>query len=250
MGRRTLLLIAAVLLAAIGTGVLFLYVSATGDSLRGGSGGNDGTVDVVAPTTALAAGTTIDDTVRFQLVRVDRALAEQAGMIGKVSALQGRVANQPLAALVPVTNAQFGGAVKQSTDLGLPPKDQMAITLEVEDPARVSSFLRPGSRVAVFVVDPETRPTAKRHEARLVLTDVVVLTIGTSGTIVNRGTATTGAGSNASRGAQSLVTFQVNQRQAGQLLVADAEGDIHLTLLGAGTTPTQQSFDQDDIRVP
>ncbi|WP_088289383.1 RcpC/CpaB family pilus assembly protein [Kineosporia sp. A_224] len=249
MGRRTLLLVAAVLLAAIGTGVLFLYVSSAGGSFRGGSGSSDGTVDVVAPTTALAAGTTIDDTVRFQLVRVDRALAEQAGMIGKVSALQGLVANQPLAALVPVTSAQFGGAIKQSTDLGLPPKDQMAITLEVEDPARVSSFLRPGSRVAVFVVDPETRPTAKRHEARLVLTDVVVLTIGTSGTIVNRSTATTGAGSN-SRGSQSLVTFQVNQRQAGQLLVAAAEGDIHLTLLGAGTTPTLESFDQDDIRVP
>lgn len=249
MGRRTLLLVAALLLAAIGTGVLFVYIRATVGAASGPTSGS-GMTRVLAPSVAVPAGTPIDESVQFQFVSVDSALATSARMLTSVKQISGLVANQPLPALVPVTGGQFGGPVKESTDLSLP-KGTMAITVEMNDPNRVSSFLRKGSLVAVFLVDPEPAVQGKAHEARLVLPQVTVLTLGSSGTIVSRSSATAGTGSARSSGREnpSLVTLQVTQDEAGKILVAQASGDLYFTLLGPGTTPTPTSYDQTDVAV-
>ena len=255
MGRRTLLLVAALLLAAIGTGVLFVYIRATVGSVSGPPSGN-GTTLVIAPAAAVAAGTKIDESVEFRSVSVDATLARTAGMLTSAKGLQGLVANQALPALVPVTGSQFGGPVKESTELSLP-KGTMAITVEMNDPNRVSTFLRKGSQVAVFLVDPEPRPDGKVHEARLVLPQVTVLTLGSSGTILNRATASpsagagsgSGSGTTQQRASQSLVTLQVTQEEAGKILVAQVSGELYFTLLGPGTTATPKSYDQTDVAV-
>lgn len=248
MGRRALLLIAALLLAAIGTGVLFVYLQATAKSISGPTT-SGGRTQVLAPEVAVPAGTRIDASVRFRAVSVDTASARAAGMLTDAKALQGLVANQLLPALVPVTGGQFGGAVQETSGLLLP-KGSMALTVELSDPNRVSSFLRKGSKVAIFVVDPDPAPQGKAHEARLILPQVTVLTIGSSVTIVPRATATaTGSGSSAGRSNLSLITLQVTQDEAGKLLVAQQAGDLYFTLLGPETTPTSDSYDQTDIAV-
>ena len=193
MGRRALLLIAALLLAAIGTGVLFVFLQATTKSASGPTT-TAGRTRVLVPEAAVPAGTKIDASVRFTFVSVDAPSARAAKMLTDAKALQGLVANQLLPALVPVTAGQFGGAVQETTGLLLP-KGSMALTVELSDPNKVSTFLRKGSKVAIFVLDPDPAPQGKAHEARLILPQVTVLTIGTSVTIVPRSTATAGAGS-------------------------------------------------------
>jgi pilus assembly protein CpaB len=250
MGRRTLLLIAALLLAAIGTGVLFLFLRATTTSPSRSAGGSD-TTPVVVPAAAVPAGQKIDKSVIFDTVRVSSAAARAAGMVTSVDQILGQVANQPLPALVPVTKGQFGGSVTESTDLLLP-QGSMAITVELNDPNKVSTFLRKGSKVAIFVVDPQPLSGNAVHEARLVLPRVNVLTIGSSATIVTRPTATASPGTRATqiRSNPSLVTLQVNQEEAGKILVAQASGELYFTLLGPETTPTATSYDQSAITVP
>ena len=247
MGRRALLLIAALLLAAIGTGVLFVFLQATTKSASGPTT-SAGRTRVLVPEAAVPAGTKIDASVRFTFVSVDAPSARAARMLTDAKALQGLVANQLLPALVPVTAGQFGGAVQETTGLLLP-KGSMALTVELSDPNKVSTFLRKGSKVAIFVLDPDPAPQGKAHEARLILPQVTVLTIGTSVTIVPRSTATAGAGSTSRPTNQSLVTLQVTQDEAGKLLVAQQAGDLYFTLLGPETSPTPGSYDQTDIAV-
>ena len=246
MGRRTLLLVAALLLAAIGTGVLFLFLRAT--ATTSGPTGGSGTTAVLVPATPVPAGQKIDKSVPFQTVLVSSTAARTAGMVTDVDQILGQIANQPLPALVPVTRSQFGGSVTESTDLSLP-TGSMAITVELNDPNKVSTFLRKGSKVAVFVVDPQPLATNTVHEARLVLPQVTVLTIGSSATILTRPTGTATARASQNRSNLALVTFQVTQEEAGKILVAQASGELYLTLLGPETTPTVKSYDQSAIAV-
>lgn len=248
MGRRTLLLVAAVLLAAIGTGVLFVYVNAKQNSLGAVGNGEAGMTAVLVPVQAVPAGARISASLRsqFQSVEVPDGLVGPGRLVTKFDDIQDRVTTQALPAFVPVSLGQFGGAVKQGTELEIP-KGQMALTIDVDDSARVSSFLKPGLDVALFVVDPDTRPGTTKHQARLVLPKVTVLTTGTSATILPEGTPTAGTGDE--RGAQSLVTLLVNQEDAGAILVAQAAGELHLALLGAGTSPRPQTFNDDVIDV-
>ncbi len=240
MGRRTILLVAAVLLAAIGTGVLFLYVRST----SGSTTSSEGTAAVLAPKVPIQAGTGVSEGL-FDRVSVDRTALAKGQYVTAFTQIRGKVATRDLPAFVPVASSQFAGTVQKPTDLGVQP-GMVALTLEVEDPARVSSFLRPGAKVALFVVDADDATGKARHEARLLMSPVTVLTTGTSGTLVTNGGTN---GSKGDSGSQSLVTLLVEPDQAGPILVAQAAGEIYFALLGPGAAPTRRTYDDKDIQV-
>lgn len=245
MGRRTLLLIAAVLLAAVGTGVLFLYVTSIADPEP--TGGSSGTA--VAPATTIPAGATITESTRFVEVPVDAAAITEGNLVTDRAGLVGRIANRELLAYQPLSEAQFGGAVQQPSVVNLDGQGGfLAVTVEVEDAARNADLLRAGSMVAVWVVDPQTGAEgAGRHEARLILPSVEVLTIGSNGTIQ---TGQRQDDDGAAAGSAALVTLQVNQDQAGKIMVADTAGELRLTLLGPDTVPTPKTYGERVLDVP
>jgi pilus assembly protein CpaB len=249
MGRRTLLLIAAFLLAAIGTGALFVYVrSAERNAREGGS-----TVQVLVPKERILSGTRISKTGgEFGRIPVSGEDVKRYGMVTAPSAVADKIVSQELPAGLPVTPAQFGTSVKDAAKLPID-EGKMALTIELDDFARVAEFLAAGSRVAVFVTDPEVTRTAAaaptpRHESRLLLPDVLVLTVGVQSTIRTSSTAATGS-AQGGQGVKSLVTLQVDQTQAGQILVAQEAGDLYLTLLGPTTTPTPRIYDDRNLDV-
>lgn len=222
MARRSLLLVAAVLLAAIGTGVLFLAVrAAPADPARG-------TVGVLVPTSTIPPGTALDP-AQFESRRVEARLAGQAALVTRADELRGKLATQELPAYAPVARSQVGTTVTGSSSIPLVP-DTMTISVEMDDPARVADFLYAGARVAVWVVDPDTRPASARHQVQVVLPEVTVVTTGSTGTIRRSGAGTaTGA---QGRSSSSIVTLRVTQDQAAQVLLAQAAGQLYFTLLG------------------
>jgi pilus assembly protein CpaB len=242
MGRRTLLLVAALFLAAVGTGVLFVSVR----GVAGATGQSSDEVDVYAPTATIPGGTTINDPNEFTTVRVPKSVAEQAGMVTRYADVKEKIANRDLLPLVPVTQGQFGGAVSGAPKIGVD-GDLMAMTVDMEDPARVAGLLGPGSRVAIWVIDPAPRGDGATHEARLFLTDVKVITTGSSATITSPTPQDQAQAQGQERGSSALVTLQVDQDQAGAIMVADAAGDLYFTLLSGDAKPIEKTYDQNAL---
>ncbi len=234
MGRRTLLLVAALFLAAVGTGVLF--VSARG--LATTSRASAGQVDVLAPAQEIPGGTAVTAQTPLVTVKVSAEAAQQGRMIRQRSELKDQVANRDLLPFLPLTIDQFGGAVSQTSKIVLDAK-QMAVTVDIEDANRVADLLVPGSRVAIWVVDPDG---GAQSQARLFLSNVKVLTTGTSGTIRSSSTQAP-----QEKGSTALVTLQVDQKQAGEILVAQAAGDLYFTLLSGDAEATEQAYNEEAL---
>lgn len=247
MGRRTLLLIAAVLLAAIGTSVLFLYVN----SISGPDTTTAGTATAWAPTTTIRAGTTIPADVELVQVPISADAATRGDFIKDRTRIPGQIANRELLAFQPLSESQLGGAVQLPSRLSLDPdKGFVAVTVEVEDAARNADLLGAGSRVAVWVVDPEVTGGGREqttHQVRLILPDVEIVTIGSTGTIAQGQTNEDGETVAAPAGSSALVTLQVTQEEAGKILLADTAGELRFTLLAPDTKPTPDSYGDDDI---
>lgn len=235
MGRRTLLLIAAVLLAAIGTSVLFLYVNSIADS--GSGAGTPATA--LAPAEPISAGTRIREGVQLVEVPISEQARASGEFVTDPSQIVDRVSNRQLLAFQPLTKAQFGGPITTTTSVELAP-GEMAVTVEVEDAGRLADLLRPGNEVAVWVLDPEARNRQDGgHEARLILDRVKIITIGSQSTI-RQSTTTDGQ---TRTGSTALVTLQVDQPQAAEVMVASVAGEIRFTLLSGDAQTREQTYD-------
>lgn len=237
MGRRTLLLVAALLLAAIGTGVLFVFLQATVKSTSSASGSRD-TVTVAVPKAEIKEGTKIVSADLFQQAPVPPGLAQQAGYVryADIAKYVDRVATRRLPALTPVTPSAFGTSVTGSSTIALAP-GTMTIAVEVDDAARVGTFLYPGARTTLWLLTS----TGNNHEARIVLPEVTVVTLGAQGTIVTPAPTPTRSG--AAPRTSGIVVLQVDQEQAAKVLLAQQSGDLYFTLLGDKTTPSPRSYD-------
>lgn len=114
------------------------------------------------------------------------------------------------------------------------PEGQMAVSVVLEDPAKVGAFLRPGSRVAIFdtYAVPGTEDSVDAiFETRPLLDDITVLAVGT----VTRDSADQATEDSWSA---QLVTVAVTQEQAQRLVHATRTGALHFALLGEGTVLT------------
>lgn len=135
-----------------------------------------------------------------------------------------------------VMEAAFGTAVEEAPAISVP-DGQMAVSVVLDDPAKVGAFLRPGSRVAIFdtfAVPGTQDSTDAIFETRPLLDDITVLAVGT---------VTGDQASEASEDSWSaqLVTVAVTQEQAQRLVHATRTGALHFALLGEDTvlSPTQ-----------
>lgn len=121
----------------------------------------------------------------------------------------------------------FGQEAPQEQAIDIP-DGLMAVTVALEDPAKVGAFLRPGVRVAVFdtrVEDPQQGVSTTRP----LLDDVLVLAIGDVPEQAESQAAT-------DVWSAPLVTLAVDQRQAERLVHATRTGQLYLALLGPEAT--------------
>lgn len=144
--------------------------------------------------------------------------------------------NGPLVAINQIEGGQmlmtgdFVSDLPATGPLAVPP-DRMALSIAMGGPNAVGSFLRPGSRIAIFnsygVVEGLGSTT------RLLIPEVEVIAIGgaTQQEMFIEGASPEGA----SPDGGLLVTMSVDQSQAQKIINASQNGVLYFTLLGEGS---------------
>jgi pilus assembly protein CpaB len=201
--RRTLLLIAAVLVAALGTSLVYLYAH----------GADRRALDGQEPRAVLVATTTLaENTPAARLNVTVRQLPEIAVVEGAITSLR-EVSGKVLTVTV-VPGAQLSSAMFATR----PPKvpvGQSAVSVEIQDVNRVPALLGAGDTVQVFA----------QHGARLErLLDHPVQVFQVGGKDVVSGNDLS----------PTIVTFLVPSADALALAESQAHGDRLVLILVSG----------------
>lgn len=226
MDRRRILLVVAVIVALLGTALVFLYVR--GADQRAES--RFDTVNVLRAVAPIEPGETIDDAaangkLALQPVARDYLLPNYQT---SVESLTGSIATQRILPGEQIVADKFGSQVETAASALALPKGQIAISISLSDTARVAGFINPGSRVAIFLngTDPAGAYT------RLLLDDVQVIAVGSTTTTQTTTTDAEGT-QTVEQLPRTLMTLALDQRDAERVLFAQNSGE----LVFAVTTP-------------
>lgn len=226
MGRRTVLLVVAIVVAAMGTGLIFAYVNRADERAQK----DVEQVDVLVAKTLIKAGTTgtaAETAGAFQLRPIPRS-ATVEGYLQDTRSISGLVAVADIYPGEQILTAKFAPA--GSTNALAIPAGKMAMSVQMGDPQRVAGFVRPGSEVGVFL----TLPATARSEGsgitgditRVLFPRIQVLAIGPT----TLKPATDGKG-NTESVPTAILTVAVDQVQAQKLAFATKVGSLYFSLL-------------------
>lgn len=226
MKRPLIPIILTVLLAVVAGTAVFLYVAGVDDRALA----DQQAASVLLTDERVERGTTLADARQTGLVRqVDVAadLAPVGALDATDPSASALVFLDDLPAGQMVLQASVGTDVEDEPAIEVP-DGQMAVSVLLEDPAKVGAFLRPGSRVAIFntFAAPGTgEGTEVIFETRPLLDDVTVLAVGT---VTRSGVEQ----ATEEEWQAQLVTVAVTQEQAERLVHATRTGALHFALLG------------------
>jgi pilus assembly protein CpaB len=232
MGRRTLLLISSILVAAVGTALVAIYVRGADERAEA----NARVVSVLVASRDIPSGRSVQEQLDASAFTTETVLQREKtpGVISDASQL-APLADQGLVTLSPITAGQviqrglFGKSAGAASDLGLGPR-QMRMAVQLADPNRSAGFLTGGSHVAVFV----TVGTGAAQRTGLVLDDVTVLSVGAAPVrAADDGAQQAAGGTATSEDAvpTTIVSVAVNQDQAQKLILAQKAGDLYFAIL-------------------
>jgi pilus assembly protein CpaB len=220
MGRRTVLLIVAALIAALGTGMVFLYVRGADNRAEA----NQQPVQVLKAVAQINPGETMaaaQSAGKIQVGTVPRAQV-LSGAVNSVSGLENKVALSTIYPNEQIITAKFGSSGEQS-NLTIPDGD-VAISVSLSDTGRVAGFVNPGANVAIFTADPKNQAT------RLLLPTVQVIAVGTTTVVSTTSTDPSGA-QTTEQLPKTLFTLAVNQDDAERIIYASKKSDLTFALL-------------------
>jgi pilus assembly protein CpaB len=221
MGRRTLLLLASILVAAAGTAMIWVYVR-NADARAQATWGDR--VWVLRATKAISVGDGYAQVqAAAQRVPVPRQLVP-ADPVTSIQQLTGKAAVMPVAAGSLLLAGQFDAA---RTPPGVAART-VGITIPLDDPARMAGLLHPGSLVTVYLVEQQAQQgkgTTRRQRAFVLIRHIRVLGLG------NTTTARNGRGQPAQIGTQRGVSggdvmLEADADQAKKLVLAVNSGNI------------------------
>ncbi|WP_299057760.1 Flp pilus assembly protein CpaB [uncultured Nocardioides sp.] len=224
MNRRRLLLVAATLVAAIGVVMVLAYVR--GADARAQEGTQ--TVDVLVAVAPIEVGESVDDAYDTGKI-VTSSLAADAVMPSAqtdLTALEGLFATTQIFPGEQIITEKFGGQQQASSPLAIP-RDKMAASVNLTDPARVAGFVNPGSEVAVVYTGqgPDATPFS-----RVLFDRVQVLGVGS--TTPTTTTTTTEAGAETTEQLPTtLMTLSLDQDEVQRMTFAAANGELSFALL-------------------
>jgi pilus assembly protein CpaB len=238
MGRRVLVVLAAVVVALIG--VVAVVVYAQGADARAVADQQPQTVYIAKQ--LVPAGTTAAEAVATGLM-VPTQVAAKGLPLGALSTVDE--ATGKLLALTDIAPGEFVTAGRfGSTPLGQKaiqvPDGQVAISLALSDPARVGAFVSPGSHIVIYdtYVPPvaaagttAAAAAAAAKQTRVLLDDVLVIAMGS--TTLTPPAATAGAAQPAAAGA--LVTVALPPALAAKLVQGIQTGTLYAGLRGTDT---------------
>jgi len=226
MGRRKILLVVAVVVAAMGAALVFVY--ARGAENRAAE--KFETVDVLVVKTAIERGESANsayETGKIDIQQVPRAQV-LTGATADGTAFTDQYALTTMYPGEQLIPEKFGGADEVEAETTLPiPEGMVAISVSLSDTARVGSFIRPGARVGVFLtgtLPPQNVPTTK-----LLMRDLLVLATGSTTTVAPP--AAEGEAATATEQLpNTLFTLAVTQKEAEKILFAQGLGELAFAL--------------------
>jgi pilus assembly protein CpaB len=231
MDRRRILLVVAVVVALLGTALVYLYVR--GADARA----NDrfDTVNVLRAVAPIEAGESIDDAqangkLALEPVARDYLLPNYQT---SVEALTGNVAQVRILPGEQIVSDKFGQTPKGGDTGGLViPKGMLAISVSLTDTGRVAGFVNPGTQVAIFLngVNPDGE-----NYTRLLLEEVSVIAVGS--TTTTQTTTTTAEGTQTTEVLpRTLMTLALAQDDAEKVLFSQTTGELTFAVLNDAST--------------
>lgn len=227
MGRRTVLLIAALVVAALGVALVWMYADRADERAQAGAE----QVQVLVATVGIPAGTSgsaLGESV--QLTTLPKAsvpleslsdLTPVADLVTIQSVFPGQVLLTPMFG----TQAASGGGL-ELTD------GRVAVSVSMGDPQRVAGFVSPGSEVAVFLTVAGAGGVEETQTAVL-LERVQVIAVGPS-TISSSTTTTDGAAGTTTNTEQiptAILTLALTQDEAQRVIQGSTEGAMYFALV-------------------
>lgn len=230
MDRRRILLVVAVLVAAIGSALVFLYVK--GADTRAQQ--KFDTVEVLKASVKIEPGETIEDAQAAGKLALSTIAQDQLldGYQTSTESLAGTVA---LSAIYPgeqIIAAKFGTSAAVQSSLQIP-DGAMAISVNLTDPARVAGFVSPGSDVSIFMSGSDLQ--TGQSFTRMLLDRVTVLGVGSTTPVSTTTTDQSGA-STTEQLPRTLLTLALDQQQAQRVLYASSNGELAFALLTESST--------------
>jgi pilus assembly protein CpaB len=218
MGRRTLLLIASIIVAATGTGLVALYAS----NAKSAGETNGARVDVYVAVNAVALGTTLQQALKDKTVILDRrargGLPDGALTEVKTLAAQKAVIAIPANTVLSPSLFSATGQNPASNPVGLDGgAGLVAISVNVADVDRVAGFVQPGNYVALIATTNADDPV-KAASHILFERPVKVLQIAL-------------LGAKGPTAGQTLVTLQLDQPQANKVALAASQAKLTMALV-------------------
>ena len=232
MERRRILLLAAALVAALGAALVFVYVQGADERAEA----RFETVEVLRATAQIQKGESIEDALAGGKIALQPVVSDQRlpSALQDAAQLAGSVA---LTAVFPgeqIIPERFGTPAQASSQTSLQiPDGQLAISVNLTDPARVAGFVNPGSEVAVFLNGADQ--TTGQAFTRLLLERVTVLGVGSTTPVSTTTTDQSGA-QTTEQLPRTLLTLALTQAQAQRVLFAQGSGELAFALLTSEST--------------
>jgi pilus assembly protein CpaB len=226
MNRRTILLLAAALVAALGTALVFLYVKGADNRAEQ----RFETVEVLRAVAPIEKGESIDDAASSGKLALEPVAEGDLLPHHQTDTeeLKGLVATTTIYPGEQIVSDKFGAAAealaaKSALDV---PKGDIAISVNLTDPGRVAGFLNPGSEVTVIFVGESPNGLGF---SRTLLPQVTVLGVGSTTTTTKTTTTAEGEQTTAEI-PQTLLTLSVSKEEAEKVTFAAANGEVALGL--------------------
>jgi pilus assembly protein CpaB len=231
MGRRTVLLLVAALIAALGTSMVFMYVR----GVEARAAARFDAVEVLEAVEVIPAGETLEAAQAAGKIQM-RTVLRDSLLEGATTSVADMATEVALTTVYPgeqIITGKFGSPGEQ--EVLTIPDGQMAISVNLTDPARVAGFVTPGAEVAIFVsAEPEETDGAQTKPlpdfTRLLLPRVQVIGVGTTTVVPTTTTDETGA-QKTEELPRTLLTLAVDQGEAEKVIFAAKNGELAFALL-------------------
>ncbi|GAA1926003.1 Flp pilus assembly protein CpaB [Nocardioides marmoribigeumensis] len=224
MGRRTVILIVALLIAVVGSAMVFIYVQ--GADKRAEQ--KQDPVKVLKAVAQIEPGESLAKAQAAGKLNIDTVPREDF-LEGAITSVGDNGTLVALSRVFPgeqITLSKFG-AVGEQDPLAMP-EGQFAISVNLSDTGRVAGFVSPGSNVAVFMNGPIG--AQGQDGTRLLLPKVQVIAVGA--TTVTTSTTTAESGTQTTETLpRTLFTLAVDQKKAEKLMYASTHGELSFGLL-------------------
>jgi pilus assembly protein CpaB len=227
VSRRVVLISSAVVIAAIGTLLVFLYVNSANERALAGQT----TVKVLVANSDIGAGTPVS-------AIIDRGLLDQKTLpasavsdsaLSSTSPISKKISRVSIYKGQQILPAMFGTSTQQQT-VAIS-HGHVAMSVSLGDPERVAGYVNPGGHVAVFMTtkpDSGQDSTKAKSRTRVLLGRVEVVAVGavTTTPTQTQSSQRTPASTN-----NALLTLAVTQQQAEKVIFGQAHGDLYFALV-------------------